>query len=114
MDQSIKENVTQESTWMRLVYMVLFVVIFNIGEFVITVVVVVQFLFKLFSGRVNKNLSALGGALATYIREIIAYLTFHTDEMPYPFGPWPTVAPGAPKRRSRKQKPPAAGLAEKG
>lgn len=123
MDPTIKENVTQQSTWMRLVYMVLFVVIFNIAEFVITVVVVVQFLFKLFTGRVNGNLSALGHNLASYFFEIIAYLTFHTDDMPYPFGPWPT---GATKRRPRNKtkagakserthrapKPPAAGLAE--
>lgn len=122
MDPTIKENVTQQSTWMRLVYMVLFAVIFNIAEFVITVVVLVQFLIKLFTGRVNDNLSALGHKLASYVYEIIAYLTFHTDDMPYPFGPWPT---GATKRRPRKAragvkseragrapKPPAAGLAE--
>ena len=102
MDPTIKENVTQQSTWMRLVYMVLFVVIFNIAEFVITVVVVVQFLFKLFTGRVNGNLSALGHNLASYFFEIIAYLTFHTDDMPYPFGPWPTGAPGKTKRAPRK------------
>ncbi len=125
MDQTFKENVTQESTWMRLVYMILFAVIFNIAEFVITVVVVVQFLFKLFVGRVNENLRALGQTLASYVYEIIAYLTFHTDHMPYPFGPWPTGAPGATKRRPRKAraskdegkrrtpKPPAAGLAKK-
>ena len=125
MDPTFKENVTQESTWMRLVYMILFAVIFNIAEFVITVVVVVQFLFKLFVGRVNENLRALGQTLASYVYEIIVYLTFHTDDMPYPFGPWPTGAPGATKRRLRKAraskdegtrrtpKPPAAGLAEK-
>ena len=127
MDQSIKDNVTQQSTWMRLVYMVLFAVIFNIAEFVITVVVVVQFLFKLFVGRVNENLSALGHGLASYVYEVISYLTFHTDDMPYPFGPWPTGAAGATKGRPRKTraagksdsarrtpKPPTAGVAEKG
>ena len=102
MDQSIKENVTQESTWMRLVYMVLFAVIFNIAEFVIVVVVVVQFLFKLFTGAANETLGALGQTVASYVYEIIAYLTFHTDDMPYPFGPWPTAAPGKTKRRPRK------------
>ncbi len=127
MDQTIKENVTQQSTWMRLVYMVLFAVIFNIAEFVITVVVVVQFLFKLFIGRANENLSALGQSIASYVYEVIAYLTFHTDDMPYPFGPWPNGTPGATQGRPRKPrapgksasarrspKPPAAGVAEKG
>ncbi len=102
MDQTIKENVTRESTWMRLVYMVLFAVIFNIAEFVIVVVVVVQFLFKLFTGKANENLGALGQTVASYVYEMIAYLTFHTDDMPYPFGPWPTAAPGKTKRGPRK------------
>ena len=110
MDTTIKENVTQESTWMRLVYMVLFAVIFNIVEFVVTVVVVIQFLFKLFAGRPNENLSALGQALASYVYGIIAYLTFHSDDMPYPFAPWPTGAPGARKPRPRKPQPLAEGL----
>ena len=102
MDQTIKENVTRESTWMRLVYMVLFAVIFNIAEFVIVVVVVVQFVFKLFTGNANETLSALGQSVAKYVYEMIAYLTFHTDDMPYPFGPWPTGAPGKTKRAPRK------------
>ena len=112
---------------MRLVYIVLFAVIFNIVEFVLTVMVVVQFLFKLFSGEANENLSSFGHKLAIYVYEIIAYLTFHTDDMPYPFAPWPTGAPGATKgspgkakrsakggRTRRAPKPPEAGVPEKG
>ena len=102
MDQSIKDNVTRQSTWMRLVYMVLFAVIFNIAEIVIVVVVVVQFLFKLFTGEANETLGALGQTVAIYVYEMIAYLTFHTDDMPYPFGPWPTAAAGKTKRGPRK------------
>ena len=102
MDQKIKENVTRQSTWMRLVYMVLFAVIFNIAEFVIVVVVVVQFLFKLFTGTANETLGALGQTVAKYVYEMIAYLTFHTDDMPYPFGPWPAGVPAKTKRGPRK------------
>lgn len=114
MDQTIKENVTQESTWMRLVYMILFAVIFNIAEFVIVVMVVVQFLFKLFTGKANETLGALGQTVASYVYEMIAYLTFHTDDMPYPFGPWPTAAPGKTKRAPRKTRASGKGQSSRG
>ena len=89
---------------MRLVYMILFVVIFNIAALVIAVVVVVQFLTKLFTAKVNTQLKALGQSLAAYVYEIIAYLTFHTDAAPYPFSPWPKGAPGAKPPASTKPK----------
>ncbi len=110
MEQETKANLGQRSTWMRLVYMILFVVVFNIVEVVAGVVVVVQFLSKLISGRVNEQLRGLGQKLGAYLYEIVAFLTFHTDDMPYPFSPWPDWAPGpsgaaapqrAPARRAR-------------
>ncbi|MCH8214861.1 MAG: DUF4389 domain-containing protein, partial [Proteobacteria bacterium] len=53
MEQETKDNLTNRNTWMRVVYMILFAVIFNIVEFVIAVVAVVQFLSTLFTGKVN-------------------------------------------------------------
>ena len=112
MDQKIKENVTRESTWMRLVYMVLFAVIFNIAEFVIVVVVVVQFLFKLFTGDVVPRLQELGQTLGTYVGWVIRFLTYNTEEMPYPFGPWPGPAEQEPATGSAPAKRGASGKAK--
>ena len=110
-DKNTKANLTQGSTWLRLVYMILFVVIFNITEAVIGIVMVIQFLLKLFTDKVNAQLQALGASLAAYICEIIGFLTFHSDNMPYPFTPWPKGAPSAqppaPERRKRPRKPKA-------
>ena len=114
MDSQIKAHLTDRGVWIRLVYMILFVALFYIAVFVIAVVIVVQFLTKLFTGKLNPRLQALGENLAAYVYEIIAYLTFHTDDMPYPFSPWPKGAPGAkppvpvtPKRSRRKRARPA-------
>jgi hypothetical protein len=88
------DNGTPHSLWMRLLYIILFAVIFNIVELVITVVVVVQFLLQLLTGRVNQQLRSLGQSLGAYVYEIIVFLTYHADTMPYPFGPWPHWLPG--------------------
>lgn len=78
----------------RLIFILLFAVIFNIAEIVLTVVVAVQFLSRLITGRSMVSLLTLGRHLAAYIGELIAYLTYNADVRPYPFAPWPTV-PGA-------------------
>lgn len=103
-------TLSDRGTWTRLLYMILFAVIFNIAELVILVIVVVQFLFKLFTGKINDELRRLGDTLGAYLHEIVAYLTYHREERPYPFGPWPEPSRGAaatpvkPARRSRKPK----------
>lgn len=85
-----KRNVMLLSTWIRLLYMVLFVVILSGAMLVLKVAVVVQFLFRLVRGSEIARLSQFGVGLGNYFRAIILYLTYHTDEMPYPFGEWPT------------------------
>ena len=89
MKADLKTNLSAKSTWIRLLYMLLFVVIFNVAELVAAVVILAQFLFKLFAGAVNEQLQVLGRKLGTYFRQIIEFLTYHTEDMPYPFSPWP-------------------------
>lgn len=119
MEQATKDNLTNRSTWIRVVYMILFAVIFNIAEFVIAVVTVVQFLSRLFTGNVIEHLQAFGQGLGTYINEIIVFLTYHTDDMPFPFAPWPKESPavktadGAKPPRPRKAKGPSGRKAAK-
>ncbi len=102
MDQETKDNLTSRNTWIRVVYMILFAVIFNIVELVIAVVAVVQFLFTLFTGKVNQQLQALGQGVGAYVNEITVFLTYHTDGKPYPFAPWPKAAPEAGKAARAK------------
>jgi len=94
-DEKTKSSLSERSTWIRLVYMILFGIVFNVTEVVAGVVVLVQFLSKLFTGKVNARLQAFGHSLGAYFHEIICFLTFHTEDMPYPFAHWPSGAPAA-------------------
>jgi hypothetical protein len=98
-DQQTKDNVTRKGTWLRFLYMILFAVIFNIAEFVVVVVVIVQFITKLFTGDVHKRLVEFADNVAQYLADIVRYLAFRTEELPYPFGDWP----GTPPAKSRKK-----------
>lgn len=94
MTGNIQENITRGSIWLRLVYMVVLGVAFYVAEFVTWVVVVIQFLTSLFTGRTNDRLTRLGRNLAQYLKQIMVFLTFAGEEKPFPFAPWPDEPDG--------------------
>ena len=91
---SLKRNLKSRSTWLRLFFMLVMVLLYSVSRLVVSAVVVLQFFWVLFTGETNKRLENLGQALATYTYRIICYLTFNTDERPFPFdADWPTGPP---------------------
>lgn len=101
MTDEIKENVREKSTWMRALYMLLFAIIYSVTEIVLTAVVIFQFFTVLFTRKTNDRLLKLGQSLGTFIYQIIQYLTFNSEDRPYPFGAWPRGVP--PTGKSRKK-----------
>jgi|TARA_B110000196_G_C20976628_1_gene581338 hypothetical protein len=55
-DEKLKANMKNQPIWQRLSFMVLFAVIFDIAEFVVLAVAVVQFVMRLATGRANIEL----------------------------------------------------------
>lgn len=91
----IEENIKSRSTWLRGLFMVIFVFIYALSRFVVGAVVLLQFLWVLFTGEVNERLRVLGQSLAIYTSQIIRYLTYNTEQRPFPFDEdWP---PGHPE-----------------
>lgn len=87
----IEDNLKSRATWTRLLFMVLCYILVSIASMVGTFVVVLGFLWVLFSGEVNRQIQQIGRSLASYIGEIIRYLTFNTEQRPFPLGgDWPS------------------------
>ena len=97
---------TDRHTWRRLVYTLLFVIAFNVAEVVLWAITAIQFLFKLLTGEPNQQLRGFGQSLGTFVYDVILFLTFQSDEKPFPFAPWPNGVPAGvgTKRRSRAAK----------
>ncbi len=89
MSQNLKENVTRSSIWLRLISMIVLAIAFNVAEIVIFAVVIFQFLVTLFTGKPNSQLRQFGSNLARYIQQITSFMTFGTEEKPFPFSSWP-------------------------
>ena len=97
MSNDVKENLKSQSTWMRVLYVLIFAIFYTIAEVVLFAVIVFQFLLKLFTAETNERLCKLGQSLSTYIYQILQYMTFNSDYQPYPFGAWPKGEPKAAK-----------------
>ena len=93
MSNSIKDNIMNGATWKRCVYMLLCAIFCSVAELVVFAVVIIQFLFKLFTGATNPRLLKLGQGLAIYIYQIVQFLNFNSEHHPYPFSGWPRAEP---------------------
>ena len=86
-----EENLKSRGTWMRLLFMVICAILVSMASFVGGFVVVFGFLWVLFTGEVNRQVQQVGQSIATYIYENIRYLTFSTEDRPFPLGnDWPS------------------------
>jgi hypothetical protein len=90
----VKENLKRGSTWLRLFFMFVVVILYSVSRVVVSAVVLLQFFWVLLSGETNGALENFGQSLATYTYQIISYLTFNTEVRPFPFDlDWPDGPP---------------------
>lgn len=89
MDEELKQNLTAAETWIRGLFILLFAFFLVIARIVTSAVVVIQFLFTVFSGQTNKNLKNFGGSLSRYIYQCLLFITYNSNDKPFPFDEWP-------------------------
>ena len=104
---TVKENVKNPHVWLRGLFILIFGVILYIAVILVWLVVVFQFVTKLLTGDLNRQVADVNGGLLRYISLILGYITFQADEKPFPFSPWPEQAAAetvpAPKPRTRRR-----------
>lgn len=89
MKETFKVNVLNVDTWIRLLYMILFVMLLVVARFVVLIITFLQFLVVLVSGEDNRNLRTLGQGAAQWVYQSVLFLTYNSEEKPYPFTDWP-------------------------
>ena len=89
LNEDLKRNLKDKDTWLRFIYLVVFGIAFQLSILLIFATSVFQFLAKLFSGHSFEALSEFGSNLATYQSQVTRFLTFASDEKPFPFAPFP-------------------------
>jgi len=90
----LEDHIKSGETWLRLFFMLVMVFIYGVSRAVVGAVVLIQFFWVLFTGQTNEPLRDFGQSLAIYTYQIVRYLTFNTNERPFPFDQdWPTESP---------------------
>lgn len=75
--------------WVRVLFVALFWIVFYLTQLVIAAVVVAQCAFTLISGGPNAQLLIFGDSISRYVQEILRYVTFNSDQRPFPFADFP-------------------------
>ena len=97
MNDEIKQNIKDRNTWLRGLYMLMFLIFYSVAKIIIFTIITFQFILSLLTGKVNERLVKLGQSLSTYLYQILTFLTFNSEQHPYPFGAWPKGGPSSKK-----------------
>ena len=85
-------NLKQGSAWVRVILMIAFaVVLYVIIPAIVLVLMLTQTLFVFITGDSNDNLRVLGTALSKYLFEVLQFLSYASDNRPFPFSAFPSV-----------------------
>lgn len=79
----------RERVWVRGLIMLVFIVLFGVGQALMNLGAVAQFLWLLFTGQPNAFLVRFGRSLAGWLSEVAHFLFMDTDKRPFPWSPWP-------------------------
>ncbi len=80
----------KRNIWMRGLFMLLMGIAFQVCGTLLCVVTVIQFVIMLLNDTPNSQLVSFGRSMGSYLQQIVNFLTFATEEMPFPFSEWPT------------------------
>ena len=87
--EEIGKNIKKSSTWLRGFYMIVMVIAYGLAEIAIAAVIVFQFISVLLFNKANERLIRFAHTLNKYIYQILCYLSFTSEEIPFPFSEWP-------------------------
>jgi hypothetical protein len=89
----------RSAKWLRIVYMLVFALLYNVAEFVMLATALLQIATTLFAGGPNQHARRLGQQLAVYAYDCWRFLTYNSEHKPFPFSDWPSAIESAGTER---------------
>ncbi|MDY1046353.1 DUF4389 domain-containing protein [Pseudomonas coleopterorum] len=83
----------REAIVLRVLWMLVFVLVWQVAQFLLGALVLVQLIYRLVYGAPNADMMAFGDSLSQYLAQIGRFGSFHTEHKPWPFSDWPTARP---------------------
>ena len=82
--------VTRRNIWLRGLLMVLMGLAYQLTATLLVFVAIIQFVLALLNDAPNLRLMAFGRSLGHYQSQIANFVSFATEQAPFPFSDWPT------------------------
>ncbi len=79
----------KRNIWIRGLFMLLMVLAYHVSGTVLFVISLIQFLIVLMNDKPNARLVSFGRSLGRYFQQIVNFVMFATEDMPFPFNDWP-------------------------
>ncbi len=79
----------KRSLWVRVLFMVLMGMALHLALTVLGALALVQLLLSIVTDGPNERLQHFGRSLGQYLRQITDFLSFASEETPFPFSDWP-------------------------
>lgn len=86
-----KQAPQYESIVLRVLWMLVFLLVWQVAQLVLGGVVLVQLIYRLAYGAPNAGLMNFGDSLSQYLAQIGRFGSFHTEQKPWPFDDWPAA-----------------------
>lgn len=89
MNEEIRQRLQKKEIWQRGLFMILFMCIYGFSNLLIISIFFFQYATLILTGQTNVLLLGFSQNLGTYIHQIIIFLSFNSDQCPFPFSAWP-------------------------
>lgn len=96
MSSTVSEHLSKPEPWKRGLFMIFYTLLYSVAEIVLIAIAFVQFAYTIFSGDINPKLKKLGHEISYYVYQIFQYLTFNSEQKPFPVADWPENPPELP------------------
>ena len=90
MNEHIEITKTERNIWLRGLLMILMGFAYQVGGTVLFLLAFIQFVLSLLSNEPNTRLMAFGRSLGRYQSQIADFVSFATEDAPFPFADWPS------------------------
>lgn len=81
----------KRSIWLRGLFILLMAMAYQLSGTLLFMLAVIQFVLVVINETPNPRLLAFGRSLANYLRQIVRFLTFASEDIPFPFSDWPSA-----------------------
>ncbi|MGZ5817239.1 MAG: DUF4389 domain-containing protein [Burkholderiaceae bacterium] len=80
----------RRSIWVRALYMLLMGLILQLCGTLLCALTLVQFVLVLLTETPNARLIAFSRSLGRYVQQIVWFIAFASEDLPFPFADWPS------------------------